>query len=239
MSGKHPSPGRVLAGDKASARQAVSARRRELEARRAAQRKRAVRIQVGLIAAALLAVAGTVVAIVVATHHAHKPANSAQSGQVPVWPAPAPAKVSAAVAAAGLPMLTMEASDVHFHVHLDILDHGQLITVPADIGIAGATSLSALHTHDSTGIVHIESPTQRTFTLGQLFTEWQQRLSSSCVGTLCATSANPLHFYVNGTVYTGDPTQIRLAPHQEIAIIYGGLPSGRTPPPSFTFPAGL
>lgn len=98
-----------------------------------------------------------------------------------VWAAPAPAQVAAAVRAAGLPLLSMEATDVHFHAHLDIIVDGQQVAVPAEVGIAGQSAISSMHTHDSTGIIHIESPTDATFTLGQFFTEWQIPLSATCV----------------------------------------------------------
>ena len=42
--------------------------------------------------------------------------------------------------------------------------------------------IAALHTHDASGIVHIESPDKRDYTLGQFFDVWGVRLSSTCLG---------------------------------------------------------
>jgi len=223
---------------KAEARRARAAAAREA-ARRGQRRKRL--LAYGGVAAAVLVVAVAVTLVMTGRHP--RPSNTAStpaaqpSAAIPAWPAPAPADVPAAVKAAGLPLLTMEATDVHFHAHLDILDNGNPVTVPAHIGLT-PNSVSSMHTHDERGVIHIESPTAGRFTLGQFFTEWKQPLSASCVGTLCASTAKPLRFYLDGQPYTGDPTQIELKAHQEIAIVYGALPTGPTPPASFTFDPG-
>jgi hypothetical protein len=49
--------------------------------------------------------------------------------------------------------------------------------VPADIGFefnAGGkpAGISALHTHDESGIIHVKAPVGDTYTMGQLLTEW-------------------------------------------------------------------
>jgi hypothetical protein len=68
--------------------------------------------------------------------------------------------------------------------------------------------------------------------------KWKQPLSATCIGTLCTTTDKPLRFYLDGQPYTGDPAQIELKAHQEVAIVYGTLPTGTTPPASFTFDPG-
>ncbi len=208
-----------------------------------ARRRRRRMLITGGVAVAALALAARV--IVIATRGGGAVRTGAQAPPAspavvtPSWPAPAPDQVSAAVHAAGLPLLSMEATDVHFHAHLDIIIDGQPVTVPANIGIAGTTGISSLHTHDPTGIIHIESPTQATFTLGQFFTEWKIRLSGTCLNDVCATPDNTWRFFVNGKPYTGDPTALPLAAHQEIAAVYGALPNGTAPPDHYDFPAGL
>ncbi len=210
-----------------------------------ARRRRRRLLVTGGVTVAVLALAALVTVIVVATRGGApartgaQPATRATPAAAPVWPAPAADQVSAAVRAARLPLLSMEATDVHFHAHLDIIVNGQPVTVPANIGIAGNTGISSMHTHDPTGIIHIESPTQATFTLGQFFTEWKIRLSGTCLNDVCATSATTWRFYVNGQPYTGDPTALQLAAHQEIAAVYGALPGGASPPDHYDFPAGL
>jgi hypothetical protein len=47
------------------------------------------------------------------------------------------------------------------------------------------------------------------------------RLSESCVGEYCERVA----FYVNGAPYTGDPRDIKLTDHKEIAVVIGEPPA--------------
>lgn len=146
------------------------------------------------------------------------------------------------VNAAGLQALGHETLKVHYHAHLDIWDQGQAVKVPAGIGFVvkngTAVGLSSLHTHDDSGVIHIESDKDVPFTLGQVFTEWGVRLTQDCVGGLCADSSHALKFFVDGKPYTGDPTQLVLKNHEEIAIQYGDPAQLPKPPSSYTFPPG-
>ena len=47
---------------------------------------------------------------------------------------------------------------------------------------AGGQCIYWLHTHAPDGVIHIESPTQRIYTLGNFFDEWRQPLSANQVG---------------------------------------------------------
>src|SRR5205823_14298698 len=54
------------------------------------------------------------------------------------------------------------------------------VTIPANMGISSAPKfISPLHTHDATGVVHVESPTIETFTLGQFFDVWRSEEHTS------------------------------------------------------------
>lgn len=152
------------------------------------------------------------------------------------WPAPADASARAKVA--GLPMLGAEGQVLHIHSHLDVLVDGKPVQVPADLGIdLQQQKISPLHTHDTSGIVHIESPVQADFTLGQVMTEWNVPLTKDALGDLKTGGGNELHVYVNGKEQTGDPAAIKLAAHAEIAIVYGK--AGQKFPSSYTWPAGV
>jgi hypothetical protein len=159
----------------------------------------------------------------------------------PPWLLPANAKPF--IAAAGLSVLGAEQLEVHYHAHLDIIDDGVEVTVPAGVGFVihnnRATGITVLHTHDPSGIIHIESAKNKPYTLGQFFTEWGVALSASQVGGLQADATHVLQAYVNGQPFTGDPATIRLKRHLEIALWYG--PTGQTPtvPKSYHFPPGL
>ena len=119
----------------------------------------------------------------------------------------------------------------HIHAHLTIFVNGVARQVPAAIGIPGAAGQNTpsgpfigsgtcfywLHTHAADGIVHIESPVVRTFTLGQFFDEWGQPLGPSVAG--------PAHGHVtvlyNGKVFEGNPRDVPLTAHAQIQLEVG------------------
>jgi len=155
-----------------------------------------------------------------------------------VWPLPA--DVSAAAQKAGLTMLDREMLAVHYHAHLDVIVRGVRVQVPAGIGIDVAKHLiSPLHTHDTTGIVHIESAVEIPFTLGQFFTEWGQPLTSTRVGPVVATDGEQVRVYRNGTVVSSDPETLRFSAHAEIVVWLGPASEKSQVPAAYEFPTGL
>ncbi|GAA4626373.1 hypothetical protein GCM10023196_034360 [Actinoallomurus vinaceus] len=142
--------------------------------------------------------------------------------------------------AEGLAVAPMEGTARHFHTHLDILVDGKAVTVPANLGIAASgDAMSELHTHDTTGVLHIEAPTtDKHYTLGQLFTEWNVRLSATGLGGLKADGSRTLTAYVDGKKQTGDPAAVELTAHREIALVYGPANAGVQVPSRYAFPDG-
>jgi hypothetical protein len=136
----------------------------------------------------------------------------------------------------GLTPLPQEALAQHIHQHLDIYVNGKHITVPQGVGIYDGQFLTELHTHDPTGIIHVESPVAKHFNLGQFFGVWGVRLNGDCVGGYCR-HATPWTVYVNGRPYSGNPAELNLSEHQEIAFVIGTPP--KTIPSKYKFPPGL
>jgi hypothetical protein len=142
--------------------------------------------------------------------------------------------------AAGLPILSREGSVEHIHAHLDVRVNGQPVEVPAMIGIdRSGRGISPVHTHDSTGVIHIESPMMRTFTLGEFFTEWDVSLSADSIGGLRAGDGKTLRAFVNGKPVTGNPAALPLNAHDEIVLIYGAIEPGESIPAHYDFASGL
>ncbi len=78
-----------------------------------------------------------------------------------------------------------EGSLEHVHTSLQIFNRGHAVLVPANIGIPqGASCLYWVHTHDASGVIHIESPVKSNFTLGQFFDIWGPDLSWDAGGKL-------------------------------------------------------
>ena len=111
----------------------------------------------------------------------------------------------------------------HYHAHLDIIVNGEAVPVPANLGIDPATGgMAALHTHTADGLVHVEADTQdEAFTLGQLFTAWDVKLTAEQIGSMTTTDGNELKVYVNGEEQSGNPAMLRLADQQQITIVFG------------------
>jgi len=112
--------------------------------------------------------------------------------------------------------------DFHQHSLVSIYKDGVRQGLPDNVGRGGCTY--ELHTHDGTGVVHIETNMPKKFTLGQFFALWNQPLGAN--GT--AGLAGPVRFYVieneRLTRYTGDPAALELVAHREIVIISGTAP---------------
>lgn len=145
----------------------------------------------------------------------------------PPWPAPTTDE-AALIAQAQLPLLPREALNEHIHAHLDVFSDGQPVTVPAYLGIVlRPVGISPLHTHDTSGIVHVESATVRPFYLGQLFTEW---------GVAVGGTARPASVYVNGALVQTPLAQVEITAHAEIAVVIGAPPAAI--PSTYQFPSG-
>jgi hypothetical protein len=169
--------------------------------------------------------------------------NPADLPGMQTTPAPWPAEISSLrdrLTDIGLPALSEEGSALHIHQHLDILIDGKPVVVPAGIGIQEAMGfISPIHTHDTSGVIHVESPTVQTFTLGQFFDIWGLKFTNDSIGGYSNTADKTLKVFINGAPYTGDFRSIALAAHQEIVVAYGTLKELPNPiPVSFAFPAG-
>jgi hypothetical protein len=157
------------------------------------------------------------------------------------WPANNRALLHARLDAIGLPALRAEGQRLHIHQHLDVVVRGRGYAIPAGIGIDyHERFISPLHTHDFSGIMHVESPKVRRFTLGQWFDVWGLRFSATSLGGYRTHGKERVWVFVNGKRWLGNPRQITLKEHQEIVVAYGTFASIPKPiPTAFPFPPGL
>ena len=206
---------------------------------RAAARRRRLKLAGG--AVALVAIA--VVAVVVLSTGHEKPRSPAHN----------PALLASTAGEAtgrpvnGIQCQTTEQVLFHIHAHLAVFVDGRQRLVPEGIGItpprteqrtpagpfvAGGSCLYWLHSHTRDGIIHVESPLQRNYTLGDYFAIWSQPLGPRQVGP----ARGPVIAYLNGRRVLGNPASIPLKPHAVIQLDVG---SPAAPPAPFTFPTGL
>lgn len=80
----------------------------------------------------------------------------------------------------------------------------------------------------------------RSFTLGQFFDVWGVPLDASGIAGAPVGNGEQLRAWVNGLPVKGDPAKIRLAEHQEIALVYGTRSQvPKKIPAAYSFAPGL
>jgi len=142
-------------------------------------------------------------------------------GVTPAWPDGSTSTGGKGATIGGVECLTSET--YHLHAHLTIIKDGVTQRVPQQIGLTGCAY--ELHTHDYSGVIHVETSAAKKFTLGQFFAVWGQPLSSTNVAGL---TGSPVRFFTsdadNLSEYTLDPTAIEITQHRSIYIVIGTVP---------------
>ena len=155
-------------------------------------------------------------------------------------PKPAPPQLPYTGLVDGIPCQTGVTANYQAWVHLDLYIQGNAMQIPAGTGVYPTSSGSQcrywLNTSDSSGVIAIQAPSKRQFTLGNFFAIWGLPLSATDLAGHQAAGAQSVRAYVNGTQYTGNPADIPLSANAEIVLEYG--PPWKTPPASYTFPKG-
>ena len=189
---------------KQSSRQSTrQERRREEQRRREEERLRAARTKrittIGITAVVALAIVGLIIFAVIQNQ---APANAAY---------PPVDKVSC---------LSTEQSGTHIHAHVSISINGTSTPIPADVGIVpDGSCLYWLHTHDTTGVIHIEAPSGSSATFGNFLDIWEQKFQTLGYPSQLST-ATGWQVYVDGKPYTGDFHAIPLHSHTLITLAF-------------------
>jgi hypothetical protein len=200
----------------------------------------------------ILAVAAALIAaLVLGVAHTRpdRPSGGGPEGvPVPVAPPLASADTTAGGrSVAGVGCDSAERVTYHIHVHLAVFVDGQPMEIPAGIGVAAPRQVQQtrsgafvddgscfywLHTHAADGIIHVESPTRASYTLGQFFAIWGQPLSATGVGP----AHGAVTVLVDGHRDATDPRAITLTAHRAIQLDVG---TPALPAQPVSFPQGL
>ena len=143
----------------------------------------------------------------------------------------APASTTQTGIVDGISCAPIEQLAYHIHAHLSVFDNGSLWSLPGGVGIPGSVVEQTnegpvafggdcyywLHTHAPDGVIHVESPTARIYTLGDFFDIWHQPLSATQV----ASVKGKVTAVVNGKPWTKGPRTIPLLPHAVIQLNVG------------------
>lgn len=119
-----------------------------------------------------------------------------------------------------IPCEATEKLTYHVHSRLTIYINNQRAPVPAEVGIRN-TCIFWLHTHDVSGVIHVEAPSKRSFTLGQFFQLWGQPLSQTALLNSKTDAQHEIRAFVSGRLVTGDPAAIPLEDNADIMLMYG------------------
>ena len=175
--------------------------RREAEQKKAAQRQRVTVISIIVVA---VLVVGAFIAYAVY-------ANSQSQTETIVNPSYPPVD--------GIYCDQQEQVAFHIHAHLTIYINGKQSQIPQGTGIASDTSCFYwLHTHDTTGVIHIEAPAGHSFVLGNFLDEWSSQFAT--LGYPSELALSGWTAYVDGKLYQGDFHKISLKSHTLITIMY-------------------
>lgn len=148
-----------------------------------------------------------------------------------VGPFIAPADTTQTGTVDGIRCAPVEQLAYHIHARLVVFANGRLYALPGGIGIPGSATEQTtegpvaaggqcfywLHTHTSDGVIHIESPIQRVYTLGNFFDIWHQPLTATQVGDV----HGKITAFVNGKPWKKDLRAIPLLPHEQIQLNIG------------------
>jgi hypothetical protein len=103
-------------------------------------------------------------------------------------------------------LATGDSEKLHIHAQLHVYDQALLLPVPKNLGIDERRHIeTTIHTHDATGVVHMEAPRPYPYTLGDLFAIWGVRFGAGTLGRLQDDGGNRVWVYVNGKRIT-DPS---------------------------------
>lgn len=212
----------------------------DAERESAAQRKRFTQVASALI---VIVVVGIIVALV-ATSGSKKATSSTSSSSAGAeaglltTPAPWSPQYSGLLNRIVGSHFPSYGTGYHVHAVLRIYVEGQQVPIASQIGIDQEESfLAPLHTHDSSGIIHMEATEPYPFKLSQFFTVWGVKFTDSQLGAYKAGGGKELALYANGSK-VANPVGYVMKPHDRLVLDYGN-PKAFVKEFQYTFPGGL
>jgi hypothetical protein len=147
------------------------------------------------------------------------------------WP-PQNDTLQARIDKMGLPPLGTEQLAYHIHQNLQVYVHGAPEQVPNGIGLLSSSQLAEIHTHTSSGTIHVEAGATRKYTLGDVFDVWGVLFTPDQIGAYQNDANDKLRVYVDGRQVTTDPTLVPLQDQEVIVVTYGTAAEVPSPIPS-------
>lgn len=110
-------------------------------------------------------------------------------------------------------------AEYHIHPRLKIIIDGEERVIPANIGLSFSSCERVIHTHDTTGEIHIEPNFYQEFTLGDFFLVWGKPFSKEQILDFRVDDEHEILMTVNGKP-NFEYENLILKDKQEIVIEY-------------------
>jgi hypothetical protein len=206
---------------KAGTKQDRRRERREEQLRQAAAQRRATRLRWIVVGVIIAAAVLTLASFLYFTHSSTSATTATQAAPTVTsasTPANAGAQQALNPAVDNVQCNASEQLTYHVHAHLSLYINGKAVPVSQYVGITNAC-FYWLHTHDTSGVIHIEAPQQTTFTLGNFLHLWKQQFSQLQYPSQLDNTSG-WQAYVDGKPYSGNFNAIPLNPHALITLAY-------------------
>lgn len=109
-------------------------------------------------------------------------------------------------------------NNIHYHAQLDIVQNGNKIIVPANIGIIGDNCIHPIHTHDTTGFLHFDYVRAIPFTLGDFFDMQGLIFTNNQIGSIKTTDGYKIKLSINGKVINANYRNVVIKDKDKILI---------------------
>jgi hypothetical protein len=158
-------------------------------------------------------------------------AGTHQASNTPGTPTAVPTPASLASVVDKISCARSESVAYHIHQRLNLYDNGKSVALPSAVGIPGGETVNQrclyyLHVHSLyPDIIHVESPTQRKYTLGNFVDIWKATTGDSSppnspfLGHLLR--ATTVTAFYNGKRWTRGYRKIPLTYHAVITLEVG------------------
>ena len=107
---------------------------------------------------------------------------------------------------------------MHIHPEVGITIDGQKQELPENIGVTAAC-MRPIHTHDATGVIHIESPVVRDLTLGEFFRVWDRPFDHEHLLDKTVDANHRIVMKIDGEV-SEEYERLVLKDHQRVSLSY-------------------
>lgn len=109
----------------------------------------------------------------------------------------------------------------HMHARLAVYVEGKQVPIPTDIGLKKTPAImSALHTHGTDGVIHMEADRPFEAKISDFFHIWGVKFEASQIGAYKADGDKTVQIYVNGNKVDNGVSYV-IKPKDSIVVGYG------------------